>query len=523
MKDLENINHDTRERYLICASQDDHSDPDGIRMVEGRIIKAAIKLPTFNLFRYMTNNQSSHSFRDRWTMLQRLKWEWGSWRDAWEELATQRGDLIARRDWKKDKGMLEKIYGAFIVSRPGGFEEDLECTRDYRGDSGLTAAAQTPCADTDSKGKNPKGTDSKGTDSKGTQEPTSTEMPPPPYTSVAPDTPEPTFGYSYRRLIQNLRDLVDLTHLGGDIGTNIISQETSNKILKKEHDIKQYIDSLQNHTFFAHMSSRWTGIHLISTVVNFGRGWKRLKKVSTKWEPPFALAIDSSDWQKDRDVLQSFISNCGKAKPLEFKEHPDWTEDFCASCCLTTTGGEHRPWRRLHGYTLDEALQTTFGGAWRRLDQDLDNLRHLINPKALRDSDVASWQLILDLQGRIIQNVNVIPKHPLFKHMGKHASKDLFAAEWESLKNLSGSWEDSRSTWREPLNKHEVDRHWGSDSYVLEAKLNLGHPRPIGYENSLEWTQNSLPADELMKWDWLLDSRPKTIASGGSIVRTSTL
>ena len=489
------MNRDTRERYLNCASQDEKSDPDDIRMVEGRIIKAVIKLPTFKLFRNMTNHQS---FRDRWTMLHNLKWEWANWRDSWEERATQRGDLIACRNWKKDKEMLEKIYGALIVSKPGGFEEDLEWTRDYRGDSDLTAAAQTPCTDTNSK----------GTDSKGTREPTSTEMPPPPCTSVASDTRELTFGYFYRQLIQDLRDLVDLTHLGGDIGTNFTSQETSDKILKKEHDIKRNMGNLQNHTFFAHMTSSWTGIHFIGTVLNFGLGWEHLKEVSTKWELPFALAIDSSDWQKDRRILESFISNGGKAEPLGFEEHPDWTEDICASCFLTTAGGEHRPWRRLHKYTHDEALQTTFGGAWCRLEQDLENMRHRIDPRALRDPSMASWQLILDLQGRIIQNVNVIPKHPLFKYMGKHASKGLFAPQWETLKNLSKGWEDLRSTWKDPLNINEIlsDRHWRSDYYVLEAKLKIRHSRPIGHENSLEWTQSSLPADELMLWDWLLDS-----------------
>ena len=513
VKDLEDMSRDTRNRYLLCASQNDKSCLDDIQKVEERIIEAVIELPAQRLFRNISNgHQLIHSFSDHWLHLRELKLEWEHWRSKWMESVERRGDLIAIRDWKKDKKVLENIHRGLIVSKPEGFEEDPEWTRDYHDKPCLTTLSQTQCTSKDSK-------DSKDAGDTNIQDPISSDMAPPPYTAAVSDTRQPTFGYVYRDLIQDLRDLVALTFLEGEIGTNSISPETLDKIQKKEQDVLKRINFLPSNNLFVHMTSGWTKSHWTNSHKNFTRGWECLLKVCDKWKGPGKLTIDTSDWQNDRNTLESFISCCSKAEPKGFQQHPGWTEDYCAVSCLTTTQDRETAskarWSpgygvatgRLYTYTTFESLHTTFGGAWRRLKQDLHDMKDVNTDWNLtfygwKDRDF--WQRILDLELRIIQNVHVMPKHPLFEHM--HAIGTSFMSEWKRLEGLSRGWETSRFIWSQPTSQLPTLRNWKRDRDTI-SWISLDHAWPGGYDTTIEWTQNTLPVDELQKPNWLESER----------------
>ena len=283
IRDLEDVSRDARGRFLICACQEDDTYcADDIRKVEGRIVEAVVKLPVQTQFKYMTNEK--HTFKKHWETLEEMKLKWINWLSAWKESTDQRGDIINDRPWKKHKEILEKVRGALIISKPSGFEEDPEWTQDYRDGSCIIAVTHTPRTDTDSIDRGFKDMDIKYTDPKATQSLTRSDIPLPHYTAVASNTRKPTFGYFFRLLIQDLRDLVDLAPLEGHMGTNTISVETQEDISRKALKITQNVDSLQENMLLEHMSSTWTTIHWYKSQPHFVHAWRCLVEVCAKWK-----------------------------------------------------------------------------------------------------------------------------------------------------------------------------------------------------------------------------------------------
>ena len=177
-------------------------------------------------------------------------------------------------------------------------------------------------------------------------------------------------------------------------------------------------------------------------------------------------------------------------------------------------------------YTEHELLHTTFGGAWRRLLRDLNDMKQLTNDtsplKAYR-YDRGLWHRISDLEVRIMENVDIMPKHPLFKHMAVHTSLGFptsFKARWEELKNLSSKWRESEHIWNETAKLYGA-RNWIGQADLIDLKIKLKHAVPVGYDRKFEWSEDSLPSNELMKPGWMLDLKGK--AQDGSIIRTSTV
>ncbi|KAL8790272.1 MAG: hypothetical protein Q9195_006430 [Heterodermia aff. obscurata] len=515
LKDLEDMSIDTRSRYLNSASRDDKGDLDDIQEVEKRIIDAVMKLQVQSLFKHMkTDHHILHKFQYEWEKLQTFQHWWENWRSTWNEHVEQRGDLIARRDWKKDKDTLEKVHAILINAKPAEFEEDVEWKSDYRVVSSSAVATQTPPIDTDSKHAY----------SKATQNPTPSDIIPQGHTTAAPGARIYTFGHSYRLLLQESTDLVDLTDPEGNTGTDIISKETLEAIGKKKLEIIQIVDSLPKDNLFVHMESGWSG-----HTWNFTPRWESLVEVCAEWKSPKVLEINHSDWQKDHKKLKGIVSKLRDARPYGFKEHPEWTEEYCAASCSTTVKGRGQvresTWcgcyiapGPLPLYTNYESRHITFGGAWRRLLRDLDSMHQRTRDmQKYGKFDRAFWQRILDLEKRIIENFYRIPIHPLFERMRIEALRDRFMSRWDTVKKLRRDWEESMDMWRQPLATYLHARDWGHESYVLDM-LSLGSANPEGFKHTSEWCQDYLPVAELMKKDWFLDAeKPKKIKKTGTM------
>ena len=503
-KDLDDMNRDTRKRYLDSACRDDKDYPSGIQAVEERIIEAVNKLQVQSLFAHMTKgHRFTNTFSNHWKILQDMTSKWKEWSSAWKEHVEQRGDLIASREWKKDEGILIDLHDAFMNSVPRGFEKDVEWTEDYHVVSGLIAGIQSLSTDADSQN---------------TQRPTSSNMPPPALTPVASDSLKPTFRFFFRRLLHDLQDLIDSTKLEGEFGSMSISDETLENIQKKEVEIKVSVNRLYVDTLFSHMvSGTWPKDHRY-----FKDKWNAFIEVGLTWDDSKAPRFDTLEQQYNRDRLVGFMSVGKKAEPKGLEGHPAWTEDYCAASCLATTKPpcilrSEETWahfrgikfERLNKYTYEESVNITFGGAWSRLVHDLKAMKREIEPSVMgcfgpRDSDY--WCRVCDLDHRIIQSVQKMPSHPLFQHMSiglvHHLdSKEEFVVHWDKLVILAKKWEYSAPIWTHTMQDLMDGRYWQKD-YNIMAGLRLEEGAPRGFESSPEWTKKSLLATELMKADW---------------------
>lgn len=397
-KDLDDMNRDTRKRFLDSACRDDKDYPSGIQGVEERIIEAVNKLQVQSLFAHMTKgHRFTNTFSNHWKILQDMTSKWKEWSSTWKEHVEQRGDLIASREWKKDEGILIDLHDAFMNSVPRGFEKDVEWTEDYHVVSGLTAEIQSLSTDADSKN---------------TQRPTSSSIPPPALTPVASDSLKPTFRYFFRRLLHDMQDLVDSTELEGEFGSMSISDETLDNIQKNEDEIKVSVNRLYEDTLFSHMvPGSWPKEHQ-----SFKDKWNAFIEVGRTWDGSKAPRFDTLKQQRNRNRLVDFIYIGKKAEPKGFQGHPAWTEDYCAASCLATTKPPYIKFKQLKLYTYEESVNITFGGAWSRLVHDLKAMKREIEPSVMgcfgrKDSDY--WSRVCDLDQRITQSVHKMPNHPL--------------------------------------------------------------------------------------------------------------
>ena len=531
--DLKDMNRDTRKRYLICALQDDTQSPDDIRKVEERIIEATTQLPTQGMFKHMTDRKHYiNNFPRHWKTLEKLKCKWEIWRNAWNEHAEQRGDLIMDREWEEDQADLVKLLEPFNHSKPKGFENDLEWTEEYSVESCLIAGIQTLHTDTDSKDTNFKDGDSKEMDLKGmginktdTKDPTACDIAPPPYKAVESNSCKHTFGFNYRQLLQEVENLVKLT----EHESVSVSNETLEDTRKIEVEILRKADSLQKDTLFTHMVCSRPQSHY-----DFRIEWQRLVDVCSHWSGGLRFE------RPDRTKLEHFISNVQNAEPKGFLKHPGWTEDSCAASCLTTIKAPYvscltETWAnssgvtpgRLRKYTHEEAVHITFGGAWRRLLGDMKAMRSEINESRMKkygEKDGDYWLRIFDLEFRILQNVNMMPKHPLFEDMVVlgvfQGHNDKFMANWKDLETLSTRWKDSRSIWKRDMKELSTARTWAEDHDTLKySYLGILNAWPKEAKDPPEWTQDNLPVAELMKKDWFLYAEPELSAGYKRYIR----
>ena len=507
--DLKDMNTNTRERYLIFAAQDDTQYPGDIRNVEERIIEAIPNLSTHGMFKHMTDGgRYINGFSRHWKTLEKLKFKWEIWRTTWKDHVIQRGDLIMDREWKDDQKKLSELYDTFTNSKPKGFEKDVEWTEKYSVESCLIAGIQTLGTDTDSKEMDFK---SIGVKYKDTKDPAACDMPPPPCTAEASSPWKHTFGFNYRQLLQEVEDIVKLTDCKGAGGALSASEKTLEDIRKKGLEILSKVDSLQKDSLFTHMVYSWPQSH-----DSFIREWQQLVNVCSHWKGGVIFE------QPDRTKLEHFISKVQNAEPKGLQRHPAWTEDSCAACCLATTKPPHIPYsqetwahvkgiapERLLTYTDEESANITFGGAWRRLVQDMKDMKQVNDSSDMKrfgSYDLGYWHRIEDLELRIIQNVNTLPKNAFFEDMivsglfQEH--NDKFMALWKELEKLSMRWEDSKSMWKRNIEDFPNARSWAKDHDTLNhIYIEISDAWPKGAEKLPEWTKTNRPIAQPIKKD----------------------